>query len=229
MSENKKGGLATLATKRLRHLQNSMVMECGIGDLPIFCYDLPDRCDSTKFEGCDVVCGVREGEVIEDTCSSSLFQGGSATCKSRGCFNSSFTDMGVVECTSACQSSTFANSQAVTCSGTLGCFGSLFTNSTIDCKNDGCRYSTFHKSKVDCPSTDDCNGSSFYSCAVACGFLSCRANPFFDPCTCCDGSNCPGDVSRCTRDFCFSRNIHWPYLFVHKMYLFLSNLGFKVI
>ena len=25
------------------------------------------------------------------------------------------------------------------------------------------------------------------------------------------------------------RNIHWPYLFVHKMYLFLRNAHFKAI
>ena len=96
----------------------------------------------------------------------------------------------------ACRSAEFSDS-VVSCYGKTSCYGSVFHRSEVTCSKDKyspCSYSKFHASAVVCENTGDYFGS--------CNFAT------FEPCSCCDGPDCPTGIASCSgsglQGFCSS-------------------------
>jgi len=117
-----------------------------------------------------------------------------AVCDStdRGCNNFEIEDCSVY-CYDACQNADI-------------------TDSTVECDGrSSCKSATFRRSDVRCSDRKDyaCMYAEFISSAVSCedGFYTCEST-LFDPCSCCDGVDCPNGIPRCTgsglQDFCSS-------------------------
>ena len=103
----------------------------------------------------------------------------------------SCVELEVEECTvycqdeQACKSAEFADS-VVSCYGGSSCYGAEFHRSEVSClkeKDWPCKYSDFLASAVVCENNNGSN-SCFYST--------------FDPCSCCDGPDCPSGIASCS-------------------------------
>ena len=129
-------------------------------------------------------CSMDEDLVVCDTsardCGKWFIEHCDIHCKERACYRSEIVD------------------SDVECVGQMACQGAKFRRSDVLCSKDGMMT---------------CTSTKFFASAVKCedGYFTCGdvMSTFFDPCTCCDGPDCPDGVPRCsgsgTQSFCSSK------------------------